>query len=219
MTFSPSRPKSSKLPEEMRVSTRIHQHAARSSDTDVQDFDPDPDGDDTDYEIQALPADSVASPPMRRFANAIVRAADEQGCTPIVVPGACVSLTVDFFVALTGEMKQLCQRDIRIEALSPSAGGWAGVGMIPFHRRCVSALAASVPHGVDVVEMNRISRPAGPSRPLFMGLATDFRLARWLPRSSFYHLFVLESGTPQSIRFETQAEVQRYRLSAIEGGV
>lgn len=164
------------------------------------------------------PSSAASSSPLRSLAQSIVDAADQAGQTPILVPGARVILEPQVFAALSSELVDIAGRAIRIEAFSPAAGGWAALHLLRSHRRIVSELAADVPYNVEVVEINRISRPAGSSRPLFIGLATSNRLLRWLPTASCYRYLMLESGLRTALPEGTQATVERFQLTAINGG-
>ncbi|WP_417744372.1 hypothetical protein [Rosistilla oblonga] len=205
-----SLPTSPRIPASMRVSTRLK--ALATADESEQPAT-------TTWIDPAHGTASVAAtPPLRCLAQSIVNAADQAAQTPILVPGKRVVLEPELFVALSSELIDIARRPIRIEALSPAAGGWAAIHLLRSYRRIVNQLAADVPYDVDVVEMNRISRPAGPSRPLFIGLATSSAMLRWLPTASCYRFLMLESNTRTPLPEGTQASVERFHLTAINGG-
>ncbi|QDV67790.1 hypothetical protein Poly24_14940 [Rosistilla carotiformis] len=206
-----SLPTSPQIPASMRVSARLKALSAAEE--------PEPSA----ATVWIDPPHAVASPTattasLRSLAQSIVNAADHSAQTPILVPGGRVVLDPQLFVALSSELVDIARRPIRIEAFSPAAGGWTTYHLLRSHRRIVNQLAADVPYDVDVVEMNRISRPAGTSRPLFIGLATSNALLRWLPTASFYRLLILESGGRTALPEGTQVSVERFQLTAVHGG-
>ncbi|QDS87888.1 hypothetical protein EC9_20710 [Rosistilla ulvae] len=206
-----SLPTSPRIPASMRVSARLKALAsAGETEQPAATVAIDP--------PHATASPTAATASLRSLAESIVNAADQSAQTPILVPGRRVVLDPQLFVALSSELIDIARRTIRIEALSPAAGGWGAIHLLRGHRRIVSQLSADVPYDVEVIEMNRISRPAGPKRPLFIGLATSSAMLRWLPTASCYRFLMLESGTRTSLPEGTQASVERFHLTAVSGG-
>ncbi|MEZ6087141.1 MAG: hypothetical protein R3C05_03730 [Pirellulaceae bacterium] len=152
---------------------------------------------------------------LHQLAAHVVDAADQHGQTPIFVAGRLVVLHSEFYVALGEKLVNLAGRPVRFEILSPSLVGVRGMFLRRRHRRQLKRIVDAVPSDVEVREANRISRPAGTTRPLFVGVVSHPLLLSCISAASCFRLLLLEAGQRTTVPDDIQATIQRFSVSAI----
>lgn len=150
--------------------------------------------------------------PLHALAGEILGAADQHGQTTILMAGHRTQLRMPLYRSLTDSLAELAQRAIHWEVLAPPQVRWPYVYHLKKHQRMINRLRQAMPSGTEVSSCFRFSRPAGPSRPLKIGLVKDTRSLETITDTPYFRVALLDSIPHAWIDENETAQVIRYRL-------
>jgi hypothetical protein len=112
----------------------------------------------------------------QQLADEILRLADSEGLTPVLKLDNRVVLSGPFLTALAESLHNTATRRVRIEVLLCNygiAGFWRSWRTDRLVSRWGRAIPNAIANAVTVERRTILSRAAGPSRPLVVGIAME----------------------------------------------
>lgn len=107
---------------------------------------------------------------MDLLADHLVQLADQQAITPVLTPQPGLRLQPQFYVALAETVRESHGRSVRFELLSALDGWRSSVQRLSLSR-LQRGIARATDSTISVGQVPIVSRPAGQTRPLVIGIA------------------------------------------------